>query len=109
LEGAELTMAQTVILGPFGWASSTPLPPGGTYNWALAVLTALPGGAQQPLRALTVTAVPTRQANVQSLGVTKTTVVAEPSGQITVNFTVTNQHPFANIFGYDWSVVMVLP
>jgi hypothetical protein len=102
-------MAQTVILGPVNFGSSTPLPPGGSRNWALAVLTALPNGAQQPLRALTVTAVPTKDTLVQALGVTRTTVVAEPSGQITANWTVTNQHPLSNCFGYTCWVVMVLP
>jgi hypothetical protein len=109
LEGADVTMAQTVILGPYGWGSSTPLRAGESYNWALAVLTALPGGGQQPLRALTVTVVPSRDPTTQALGVTRTTVVAEPSGQLTVNFTVTNQHAVANCFGYTYYVVMVLP
>ncbi|TCN39851.1 hypothetical protein EV644_10363 [Kribbella orskensis] len=101
-------MALTVILGPYESGSLGTLPPGESHVWALAVLTALPEG-QQPLRALTVTAVPTPTASAQALGVTATTIVAEPSGQLTVNFTVTNTHAFSNCFGYKWYVVMVLP
>ena len=106
-------MPKTVVLGPYGWGSSTPLAPGEQYHWALAILTALPGGSQQDLQGLTVTAVPTvggfGGTVVQALGVTATTVVSEPSGQITVNFTVTNKHSTANCFGYRWWVAMVVP
>ena len=105
-------MSKTVVLGPYSWNSSTPLGPGEQYNWALAILSALPGGNQQDLQGLTVTAVPTLGFGgtiVQALGVTATTVVSEPSGQITVNFTVTNKHATANCFGYRWWVAMVVP
>jgi hypothetical protein len=107
-------MAQTVILGPFQWQTIQPggLAPGDTHTWSMAILTGIPGPVQptqQPLRALTVTAVPGRDALVQALSVTELVVVSEPSGQLTVNFIVINAHPTSNCFHYQWSAVMVLP
>ena len=103
-------MAQTVILGPYYWGSSTApgLAPGKRKNFALAILTAVSGGQQQ-LQALTVTAVPLRDTIVQALGVSGVNVVAEPSGQITVNFVVTNNHATSNCYGYKWWVAMIVP
>jgi hypothetical protein len=107
-------MAQTVIRGPFQWQTIQPggLGPGNTHSWSAALLTGIPGPAQptqQPLRALTVTVVPGRDDLVQALSITELVVVSEPSGQLTVNFIVTNAHPTSNCFNYQWWAVMVLP
>ena len=104
-------MTQTVILGPFYWGSSTApgLAPGASWNWALDVLSGLPGPSQQKLQALTVTAVPMWDTKVQSLGITRLNVVGIPSGGIAVNFTVTNQHPTSGCYGYKWWVAMMVP
>lgn len=104
-------MTQTVILGPYYWASSTfpGLAPGQSTAWAFSILEKLPGYEQQKLQALTVTAVPGREIKVQSLGVGETNVVAEPSGQLTVNFTVINKHATNHCYGYKMWFTMIVP
>lgn len=111
LEGVDATLAQTVILGPYYWGSSTypGLAPGQSTVWALAILTPLPGPSQQKLQALTVTAVPMWDTKVQALSVSAVSVVGEPSGQLTVNFIVTNTHATSNCYGFKWWVAMVVP
>lgn len=103
-------MTQIVTLGPYRWANAvTGMLPGRQHTWALAILSALPGFGQQELQSLTVTATPGRDASVQALGVSGVNVVSEPSGQITVNFTVTNNHPTSACGGYKVWFSMVVP
>lgn len=86
------------------------MPPGGIHDWALTILTALPNfERQQQLRGLTVTATPLPHSSVQCLGVTGVNVVSMPSGEIAVNFLVTNNHATSTCGGYKWWVAMVVP
>ena len=85
------------------------MPPGQRHAWAAAILTALPNFGQQQLEGLTVTATPVRHGSVQSLGVTGVNVVSMPSGEIAVNFIVTNNHATNTCGGYKWWVAMVVP
>jgi hypothetical protein len=107
-------MAQIVTSGPHYWttAESPGFVPGGQHIWASAILSAVSGGmdgGQQRLQSLTVTAVPMRDTVVQSLTVFLLHVVAEPGGQLTVNFGVRNAHPTSICYGYKWWVAMIVP
>ena len=104
-------MAQTVIVGPYYWGSSTPpgLAPQGAVIWSFAILTGLPGPAQQRLQALTVTAVPMWDTAVQALGVSGVNVVGERTGQLTVNFVVTNNHATSHCYGFKVWAAMIVP
>jgi hypothetical protein len=104
-------MTQIVVLGPHYWGSSTApgFAPGYIHDWALDVLTPLPGPAQQKLQSITVAAVPMWDTKVQSLGITRLNIVGIPSGGIAVNFSVENKHATSQCYGYKWWVSMVVP
>jgi hypothetical protein len=103
------TVTQTVVLGPYYWTTTSALVPGEVLSWALPVLAGLPGPAQQKLQSLTVTAVPMWDPKVQSLAVSDVHIVGEPSGQISVNFIITNKHTTNLCYGLKWWVAMLVP
>jgi hypothetical protein len=108
-EGADVTVSKTVVLGPYSWNSSTPLPPGGQLVSSLDILDGLSGDVQQQLQGLSITAVPVPRQGVQVLSVTTTNIVTDTHGKISVNFIVTNASVGSNCFGYRWWVSMVVP